>query len=131
MDEEIPNKPAQIGKLHEAPEALPAPRYPNHCWKVFNYFKCLLVGCKQILRALLLRLVALRPRLQRREWRRGVVLVQARKILRRLSCWVRWRGVLRIGHTALILGLFMLHEKLVFLLLIATMPVKNVAVNSC
>src|SRR5215216_568915 len=117
MDEEIANKPSQIGKLHEAPETLPAPPDPNDCWKVFNYLKCLLVGCKQTLRALLLRAV-LRPRLQRREWRRGVVgLVQARKILRRLSCWGRWRGVLRIGDTALILGLFMLHEKIVFLLL--------------
>src|SRR5215208_3796509 len=88
MDEEIANKPSQIGKLYEAPEALPAPRYPNNCWKVFNYLKCLLVCCKQTLRALLLRLVALRPRLWRRDWRRGVVvLVQARKILRRLSCW--------------------------------------------
>src|SRR5215210_6829718 len=71
MDEEIPYKPSQIGKLHEAPETLPAPPDPNNCWKVFNYLKCLLVGCKQTLRALLLRAV-LRPRLQRRDWRRGV-----------------------------------------------------------
>src|SRR5215204_2104678 len=132
MDEEIANKPSQIGKLHEAPEALPAPPDPNNCWKVFNYLESLLVGCKQTLRALLLRAAALRLRLRGREWRRGVVvLVEHREINRRLSCWVRWRGVLRIGHTALIVGLFELHEKLVFLLLIATMPVKNVAVNSC
>src|SRR5215212_2615933 len=72
MDEEITNKPSQIGKLHEAPETLPAPLYPNDCWKVFNYLECLLVGCKQTLRALLLRAAALRPRLQRRDWRRGV-----------------------------------------------------------
>src|SRR5215212_8283486 len=117
MGEEIPNKPSQIGKLHEAPEALPAPRYPHNCWKVFNYLKCLLVCCKQTLRALLLRLAALRPRLRGREWRRGVVLlVEPREIFRRLSCWVWWRGVLRIGDTALILGLFVLHEKLVFTL---------------
>src|SRR5215208_4669841 len=117
MDEEIANKPSQIGKLHEAPETLPAPPDPNDCWKVFNYLKCLLVGCKQTLRALLLRAV-LRPRLQRRDWRRGVVdLVEHRGIIRRLSCWVGWRGVVhRIGHTALILGLFVLHEKLSFTL---------------
>src|ERR687889_517947 len=113
MDEEIPNKPSQIGKLHEAPETLPAPWYPHNCWKVFNYLKCLLVCCKQTLRALLLRAAALRSHLRRREWRRGVVvLVEPREIIKRLSCWVRWRGVLRIGHTALILGLFVLHEKL-------------------
>src|SRR5215218_6822057 len=112
MDEEIPYKPSQIGKLHEAPETLPAPPDPHNCWKVFNYLECLLVGCKQTLRALLLR-AALRSRLRRREWRRGVVvLIQSREILRRLSCWVRWRAVLRIGHTPLILGLFVLHEKL-------------------
>src|SRR5919202_4006469 len=113
MEEEIANKPSQIGNLHEAPEALPAPAYPNNCWKVFNYLECLLVGCKQPLRALLLR-VALRLRLRRLDWRRGcVVLVEPREILRRLfSCWVWWRGVLRIGHTALILGLFVLQEKL-------------------
>src|SRR5215211_1649967 len=117
MDEEIANKPSQIGKLHEAPETLPAPRYPNNCWKVFNYLKCLLVGCKQPLRALLLRAV-LRPRLRGRDWRRGVVLlVEPREINRRLSCWVGWRGVvLGSGDTALTLGLFVLHEKLVFLL---------------
>src|SRR5215208_3515481 len=132
MDEEIPNKPSQIGKLHEAPETLRAPRYPHNCRKVFDYLECLLVGCKQTLRALLLSLVALRSRLRGREWRRGVVVsVEPREILRRLSCWVRWRGVLKFGHTALILRLIVLHEKLVFLLLIATMPVKNVAVNSC
>src|SRR5918993_1024974 len=132
MEEEIPNKPSQIGNLHKAPEALPAPRYPNNCWKVYNYLKCLLVCCKQTLRALLLSLPALHSRLRRRDWRRGcVVLVEPREILRRLSCWVGWRGVLRIGHTPLILRLFRLHEKLVPLLLIATMPVKNVAVNSC
>src|SRR5829696_8349945 len=130
MDEEIPNKPPQIGNLQEAPEALPAPRYPNDRWKVFNYLECLLVCREQALRALLLRLVALRPRLRRRrDWRRGVVvvLVEYRGINKRLSCWVGWRrgGVLRIGHTALILGLFVLHEKLVFLLLIATMAAKN------
>src|SRR5215210_8659704 len=107
MGEEIANKPSQIGKLHEAPEALPAPRYPNDCWKVFNYLECLLVCCKQILRALLLRAAALRLRLRRREWRRGVVvLVEPREIIKRLSCWVRWRDVLRIGDTALILGFF-------------------------
>src|SRR5215208_3835234 len=106
MDEEIPNKPSQIGKLHEAPEALRAPRYPHNCWKVFDYLECLLVGCKQTLRALLLRLAALRPRLRRRDWRRGVVvLVEPREIIKRLSCWVGWRGVLSIGDTALILGL--------------------------
>src|SRR5215212_1292894 len=117
MDEEIANKPSQIGKLHEAPETLPAPAYPNDCWKVFNYLKCLLVGCKQTLRALLLRAAALRPRLRRREWRRGVVvLVEPRETIGRLSCWVGWRGVLRIGDTALILWLFLLHEKLVFTL---------------
>src|SRR5215217_5849458 len=117
MDEEIPYKPSQIGKLHEAPETLPAPPDPHNCWKVFNYLECLLVCCKQTLRALLLSLVALRPRLRGREWRRGVVvLVQAREILGRLSCWVRWRGVLRIGDTALMLGPFLLHEKLVFTL---------------
>jgi hypothetical protein len=38
--------------------------------------------------------------------------------------------VLRIGHTPLILGLFVLHEKLVFLLLIATMTANNADVNS-
>src|SRR5215217_6921124 len=117
MDEEIANKPSQIGKLHEAPEALRAPPYPNDCWKVFNYLESLLVGCKQPLRALLLRAAALRPRLRRREWRRGVVLVEHRETIGRLSCWVGWRGVvLRIGDTALILGLFLLHEKLVFTL---------------
>src|SRR5215217_6958366 len=131
MDEEIANKPSQIGKLHEAPEALPAPPDPHNCWKVLNYLECLLVCCKQPLRALLLSLVALRPRLRRREWRRGVVLVEHRETIGRLSCWVRWRGVLRIGDTALILGLFMLHEKLVFLLLIATMAAKNADGNSC
>src|SRR5215208_7325934 len=115
MGEEIPNKPSQIGKLHEAPEALRAPRYPHNCWKVFNYLESLLVGCKQILRALLLKL-ALRRRLRGREWRRGVVLVEHRETIGRLSCWVGWRGVLRIGDTALILGLFLLHEKLVFTL---------------
>src|SRR5215212_640199 len=88
-DEEIANKPSQIGKLHEAPEALPAPPDPHNCWKVFNYLKCLLVCCKQTLRALLLR-PALRRRLRRREWRRGVVvLVEPREITKRLSCWVR------------------------------------------
>src|SRR5215218_8307878 len=113
MDEEIPYKPSQIGKLHEAPETLPAPPDPHNCRKVFNYLECLLVCCKQTLRALLLRLVALRPRLRRRDWRRGVVLlVEPREIIRRLSCWVGWRGVLSIGDTALILGLFLLHEKL-------------------
>src|SRR5215212_1683339 len=111
MGEEIPNKPSQIGKLHEAPEALRTPRYPHNCWKVFNYLECLLVGCKQILRALLLKL-ALRRRLRGREWRRGVVLVEHRETIGRLSCWVWWRGVLGIGDTALILGLFLLHEKL-------------------
>src|SRR5829696_305272 len=132
MDEEIANKPSQIGKLYEAPEALPAPPDPNNCWKVFNYLKCLLVCCKQTLRALLLSLVALRSRLRSREWRRGVVvLVEPREILKRLSCWVGWRGVLRIGHTALILRLFVLHEKLVFLLLIATMAANNADGNSC
>src|SRR5215218_4110846 len=116
MGEEIPNKPSQIGKLHEAPEALRAPRYPHNCRKVFDHLECLLVGCKQTLRALLLR-AALRLRLRGREWRRGVVvLVEPREIIRRLSCWVWWRGVLRIGDTALILGLFLLHEKLVFTL---------------
>src|SRR5215208_6700149 len=116
MDEEIPNKPSQIGKLHEAPETLPAPAYPHNCWKVFNYLECLLVGCKQTLRALLLR-AALRPRLRCLDWRRGVViLVKPRETIGRLSCWVGWRGVLRIGDTALILGLFVLHEKLVFTL---------------
>src|ERR671921_792341 len=131
MNEEIPNKPAQIGKLHEAPEALPAPWYPQKCWKVFNYLKCLLEGCKQILCALLLRAAALRLRLQRLHWRRGVVvLVLYQDIIRRLSCWVRWRGVLRIGHTALIFWLFVLHEKLVFLLPIAPMSANNSAVNS-
>src|SRR5215218_3553680 len=113
MEEEIPNKPSQIRNLQKAPEALPAPPDPNNCWKVFNYLECLLVGCKQTLRARLLRLAALRPRLRRRDRRRGVmVLVEPRAIIRRLSCWVRWRGVLRSGHTALILGLFVLHEKL-------------------
>src|SRR5215213_7680602 len=116
MDEEIANKPSQIGKLHEAPETLPAPGYPHNCWKVFNYLECLLVGCKQTLRALLLRAAALRPRLRGREWRRGVVLVEPRETIGRLSCWVWWRGVLGIGDTALILGLFLLHEKLVFTL---------------
>src|SRR5215210_4095446 len=117
MDEEIANKPSQIGKLHEEPETLPAPPDPNNCWKVFNYLECLLVCCKQTLRALLLRLVALRSRLRRREWRRGVVLlVEPRETIGRLSCWVWWGGVLRIGDTALILGLFLLHEKLVFTL---------------
>src|SRR5215208_2097178 len=117
MGEEIPNKPSQIGKLHEAPETLPAPRYPHNCWKVFNYLECLLVGCKQTLRALLLRAAALRRRLWGREWRRGVVvLVESRETIGRLSCWVWWRGVLGIGDTALILGLFLLHEKLVFTL---------------
>src|SRR5215213_9851997 len=112
MDEEIANKPSQIGKLHEAPETLPAPPDPNNCWKVFNYLECLLVCCKQTLRALLLR-PALRRRLRGRDWRRGVVLlVEPREIIKRLSCWIRWRGVLKIGHTALILGLFLLHEKL-------------------
>src|SRR5918993_5618158 len=132
MDEEIPNKPSQIGKLHEAPETLRAPPDPNDCWKVFNYFKCLLVCCKQPLRALLLRAAALLPRLQRLDWRRGevVFLVEPREIIKRLSCWVRWRGVLKIGHTALILGLFVLHEKLVFLLPIAPMSANNSAVNS-
>src|SRR3712207_6882220 len=38
---------------------------------------------------------------------------------------VRWRGVLRIGRTPLILRLFVLHEKLGFLLLIATMAVRS------
>src|SRR5215211_3192863 len=118
MDEEIPYKPSQIGKLHEAPETLPAPPDPHNCRKVFNYLERLLVCCKQTLRALLLRLAALRPRLRRRDRRRGVVvdLVEHRGIIGRLSCWVRWRGVLRIGHTALILGLFVLHEKLSFTL---------------
>src|SRR5215212_9999506 len=89
MDEEIPNKPSEIGKLHEAPEALRAPPDPSNCWKVFNYLKCLLVGCKQTLRALLLR-PALRRRLWGREWRRGVVvLVEPRETIGRLSCWVR------------------------------------------
>src|ERR687898_299741 len=130
MNEEIPNKPSQIGKLQEAPEALPAPWYPNNCWKVFDYLKSLLVCCKQILRALLLKL-ALRLRLRHREWRRGVVvLVLYQDIIRRLSCWVRWRGVLRIGHTGLIFWLFVLHEKLVFLLPIAPMSANNSAVNS-
>jgi hypothetical protein len=45
-----------------------------------------------------------------------VVLVEPRETIGRLSCWVGWRGVLRIGDTALILGLFLLHEKLVFTL---------------
>src|SRR5215212_1050643 len=94
MDEEIANKPSQIGKLHEAPEALRAPRYPHNCWKVFNYLECLLVCCKQTLRAQLLRPAALRPRLRGREWRRGVVvLVEPRETIGRLSCWVGWRGV--------------------------------------
>src|SRR5215211_2478630 len=115
MDEEIPYKPSQIGNPQEAPETLPAPPDPNDRWKVFNYLECLLVCREQALRALLLRLAALRPRLRRRgDWRRGVVvvLVEYREINRRLSCWVGWRGVLRIGHTALILGRFALHEKL-------------------
>src|SRR5919107_3594223 len=84
-EEEIPDKPSQIGNLHEAPETLPTPLYPHNCWKVFNYLECLLVCCKQRFRALLLR-AALRPRLRCRDWRRGVVV-------------------------------FVLHEKLVFLLL--------------
>src|ERR687898_1667765 len=131
MDEEIPYKPSQIGNLHEAPETLPAPPDPNNCWKVFNYLECLLVCCKQTLRALLLR-AALRSNLRRLDWRRGVVvfLVEPREIIRRLSCWVRWWGVLRIGHTALIFWLFVIHEKLVFLLPIAPMSANNSAVNS-
>jgi hypothetical protein len=74
----------------------------------------------------------LRPRLRCRDWRRGVVvLVDHREIIRRLSCWVRWRGVLRVGHTTpLILGLFVLHEKLVFLLLIRMMTANNADGNS-
>src|SRR5918995_277858 len=121
MDEEIPYKPSQIGNPQEAPETLPAPPDPNDRRKVFDYLECLLVCRKQTPRALLLGLVSLRPRFRRRDWRRGVVvvLVEYREINRRLSCWVGWRGVLRIGHTALILGLFVLHEKLVFPLLIA------------
>src|SRR3954447_22349073 len=102
MAEEIPNKPSQIGKLHEAPETLPAPPNKNNCWKVFNYLKCLLVCCKQPLRTLLLRAAALRRRLRRLGGRRGVVvLVEPREILRRPSYWVRGGGLLRIGHTAL------------------------------
>src|SRR5918995_7217062 len=116
MEEEIPNKPSQIGKVHVAPETLPAPPDPNNCWKDFNYLKCLLVCCKQPLGALLLRADALLPRLQRLDWRRGVVvfLVEPREIIRRRSCWVRWVAVLKIGDTALIFWLFVLHEKLVF-----------------
>src|SRR4051794_13694318 len=107
MAEEIPKKPSQIGNLQEAPEALPAPPYPNNCWKVFNYLECLLVCCKQPLRTLLLRF-GLRPRLWRRDWRRGVVgLVEHREIIRRLSCWVRGRGVREIWHTPLIFGLLL------------------------
>src|SRR5215208_1557539 len=88
MGEEIANKPSQIGKLHEAPEALRAPRYPNNCWKVFNYLESLLVGCKETLRARLPKL-ALRRRLRGREWGRGVVvLVEPRETIGRLSCWV-------------------------------------------
>jgi hypothetical protein len=43
---------------------------------------------------------------------------------------VRWRDVLRLGHTPLILGLFVLHEKLVFLLLIGMMTANNADGNS-